>query len=138
MTQNSHRAFISYDALFSILPVVFMIAFILQTMAFTASDASHAMDKRATFNFLTATADYAVKSGAAETDAAGNTVPNWIDQNKLQQLQAEINDNAGNISLSLGESGAGDLCVYRLVVIGDSPQTGKIEKLFVCGDYANS
>ncbi|MFH1221570.1 MAG: hypothetical protein V1492_00620 [Candidatus Micrarchaeota archaeon] len=139
MKRNSHKAFISYDALFSILPVVFLVAFILQVMAFVAADANQVMDKRATFDFLVVTADYAVKSGAAETDAAGNTIPNWLSQQKLQQLQNELNENvARNISLSLGSPGPGSVCIYRLVAVGSSPRSGKIDKLYVCGDYANS
>lgn len=139
-TGNSHKAFISFDALFSILPVVFMVSFIIQSMAIAVSDASYSMEKRAEFNFFVATADYTVKAGAAKQGSTGEyIIPNWIDESLLDSIENEISDphNLGReiVITTEGYSIPEDVtCIYRLVIAGGSkPEDGEIKKLYVCG-----
>lgn len=137
-TKNSRKAFISFDALFSILPIVFMVSFIIQAMAITVSDAAYVMDKRENFNFLVATADYVVKVGAANTDVKGNLIPNWIDEGKLDGIADEIADPHNlnkDVVITTDEYDLpSDMtCIYRLIVVGSRPESGTIEKLYVCG-----
>lgn len=134
--KRSTKAFLSYDALFSILPLVFMIAFILQVMAITITDSNQAMERREASNFLTATADYVVKvSPAVKADAAGNFMPNWIDESILQKLGQNISKSSGRdvlLTTDANKLPAGN-CIYRLVVVGGSrPENGEIKKLYAC------
>lgn len=139
-TGNSHKAFISFDALFSILPVVFMVSFIIQSMAVAVSDAAYSMEKREEFNLLVATADYVVKAGAAKQGSTAEyIIPNWIDDSLLDSIENEISDphNIGReIVITTDEYGIPEdaTCIYRLVVVGGSkPEDGEIKKLYVCG-----
>ncbi len=136
--RNTRNAFISFDALFSILPIIFMVSFIIQTMALTVSDAAYAMEKRESFNFIVATADYVVKTGAAKTGSNGQyIIPNWIDASGLPLIEKEIYEGTGmDIRIAVDEEPpTGDLsCIYRIVVEGgEKPEDGEIKKLYVCG-----
>jgi len=134
--KNSHNGFISFDALFSILPIIFMVSFIIQTMALAVSDASYTMEKRENFNFLVATADYLVKMGASKTDSTGNIIPNWIDSG-FSSIQLDIYEGTGkDVTIAVSDEPPVDDtdCIYRLVVVGGSkPEDGEIKKLYVCG-----
>lgn len=139
-TGNSHKAFISFDALFSILPVIFMVSFIIQTMAIASYDAAYSMEKRQEFNFLVATADYVVKAGAAEQGSTAEyVIPNWIDESMLDSIESEISDphNLGReIVITTEEYNIPEdvTCIYRLIVAGGSKsEDGEIKKLYVCG-----
>ncbi|MEM2909274.1 MAG: hypothetical protein QW590_00925 [Candidatus Bilamarchaeaceae archaeon] len=131
--KHSHRAFVSYDAMFSILPVVFMVSLIIQMMALTISDASYAMSKREKFNLLVTTADYAIKKGAAKSSE--NVIfPNWLDESLIPQLERKLSTEM-NKDITIGFNPQNDkTCVYRLVVVGgERPEEGTIKKLYVCG-----
>ena len=136
MTRNSHKGFVSYDALFSILPVVFTVSFIIQMMAVTVSDASYAMEERANFNFLVATADYLVKVGGAKEVPPEAIAPNWIDSGKFEDVRDGLLANYTQLSsIELVELDSDQIpdngtCIYRLVVVDD---TKEIQKLYVCG-----
>jgi len=135
--KNSARAFISFDALFSILPIVFMVSFIIQMMSLTVSDAAYTMEKRENFNFLVATADYVVKTGSVMQGSTGQYItPNWIDTD-FSEIEYEIYQGTGwDVAIDVGDEPPVDdaTCIYRLVVVGGSrPEDGEIKKLYVCG-----
>lgn len=138
--KNSHKrkAFASYDALLSIMPVMFLLAFVFQIMSFIHNDATDAMRQRELFNFLVVVADYAVKKGAAAEDAQGNLQPNLIDPSKIGLIEDVINKNSRHkimLTLRDGDPPQMQMCIYRVVVEKNSLE---IKKLYVCGDYANS
>jgi hypothetical protein len=134
-----HKAFITYDALFSIIPIMLLAALILQSMAFVNYDGSKAMSKQQTMDFLVATADYVINDGAVKQDSMGNRIPNWIDESRLPAVQSELQGNVSkSINIAVGAKPEGEVCIYRLVLVGPERSTGSIEKLYVCGDYANS
>jgi hypothetical protein len=138
---NFKKAFITYDALLSIMPIMFLIVFIIQVMAYINNDAIYTLQKRELFNFLVAAADYTVKkSDAVAVDSFGNLQPNLIDESKLSNGNPSIIKGVSkfkiDISLKNLDEGPPDdqTCIYRLVVDTNK----KIKKLYVCGEYANS
>ncbi|HGE72715.1 TPA: hypothetical protein ENX78_17895 [Candidatus Poribacteria bacterium] len=140
---NFKKAFITYDALLSIMPIMFLIVFIIQVMAYINNDAIYTLQKRELFNFLVAAADYTVKkSDAVAVDSLGNLQPNLIDGSKLSSVNANISTGVSKFKIDISLSNLKDeppndqTCVYRLVV--NSSNNKEIKKLYVCGEYANS
>ncbi|MEM3541038.1 MAG: hypothetical protein QXF86_02385 [Candidatus Bilamarchaeaceae archaeon] len=139
------RAFLSYDAMFSIMPLLFLVVLVFQLMSLISSDSIYTLQKRELFNTLVAIADYAVKIGLATKDANDNLQPNLIDESKIPFLVLQINNGLENsnsnirkIQISLDTpSSSSQMCIYRLVVV-DSLGGNQIKKLYVCGSYANS
>lgn len=137
---NFKKAFITYDALLSVMPIMFLIVFIIQVMAFINNDAIYTLQNRELFNFLVAVADYTVKkSDAVVLDSLNNLQPNLIDESKLIGVQDKINNGVTKLKIEISLDDPSPLhhyqtCIYRLVV--DSQNN--IRKLYVCGDYANS
>lgn len=140
------RAFVSYDALFSIMPLLFLLLFVFQIIAFLLSDSLYTMQKRELFNTLVAISDYVVKIGAVEKDAYGNFQPNLINEGKIPQLSSIINNGLAmsnskikHIVLSLDNpTSSSQMCIYRLVVVKNELGEKEIKKLYICGDYANA
>ncbi len=131
------KAFVSYDALLSIMPIMFLLAFVFQIMVLIHDDATATLRQKELFNFLVVTADYAVKKGAAVADGQNNLQPNLIDPAKINAIETMVNANSRHrIAISLGDDSPGqmEMCIYRLVVEKNSLET---KKLYVCGDYAN-
>lgn len=132
------RAFVSYDALLSIMPIMFLLAFVFQIMAFIHNDATNTMRNKELFNFLVITADYTVKKGAAAADGQNNLQPNLIDPAKINAIEMMINANSRHrIAIALDDDAPQQMqmCIYRLIVEKNSLE---IKKLYVCGNYANS
>lgn len=130
----NRRGFFSFDALFSIVPILLMLSFVLGTSSFLAHDAAENVHRQQVFDKVVSIADYAVKAGAARTTAEGLRYPNWLEEGRIDAAFSEdLRKRAGlsKLYISLQEPVERfDVCVYRLVVIGDDKQVARI---FVCG-----
>ncbi|MBN1169878.1 hypothetical protein JXA56_02545 [Candidatus Micrarchaeota archaeon] len=124
---SRYKGILSFDAMFSILPMVLMFSFLIQILYFTG-ETNHQQEK---FDKLVSIADYTVKIGAVRSEEKIR-YPNWIEENKLtvsyiDDLQERMKLDSLHIGFVPGE---GLTCIYRLVVTGEDK---KISKLFVCG-----
>ena len=126
--QSQFKGIISFDALFSLIPLLLMFLFLMQMMQAMSEDIMG--EERDTFDKLVSIADYTVKVGAARKEG-GLRYPNWIDGiPDYTDLQERSNLSRLYISLSEPEDDY-SICIYRLVVVGDQK---KIKRVFVCGD----
>lgn len=139
---RSRRAFISFDAMFSLIPVLLMLFYALSAASSLSNDAEMRIGRQVAFDKLVSIADYIVKRGAARADSSGDgsawaAYPNWIDEGALDGMDlASLSGKAGLRSLKIsmdGPSEGEDNCIYRLVVTGPDRGRLRIRRLFVCG-----
>lgn len=136
-TASRSRAFVTFDGLFSIIPALIIILFTMNVANFLTDDSVERMHEQQQFDKLVSIADYVVKQGAVKTGKIGNTdvrYPNWIEQAKVNSALADDLKKRANLkalSIKLGGPGEESVCVYRIVVVGDSKN---ITTLYVCGD----
>ena len=130
------KAFMSFDTLFSILPIVLIVTF---TFSY-----AHAINKEYTANLhvsklhnkLVSVADVTVTKLAAKKDSgleyySRKTYPNWVDQSELDRVnREELKETLNLKELFIGWEKEGSNCIYRVVVFGDEKE---IRQLFVCG-----
>ncbi len=130
---RSERGFISFDALFSMVPVLLMILLATRTAATLSERAQEAAHRQQVFDKLVSVADFTVKSGAVRRDGALR-YPNWLDPAALTPAYTrKMMDSTGlpALSISVGPPQDGyQMCIYRLVAVGDSKE---IRRLSVCG-----
>lgn len=131
---SRYRGFTSFDAMFSIIPVVLMLLFVMDLTSHFVHDAAEKTHKQQVFNKLVSIADYTVKKGAVRK-AGDVKYPNWLDENSIDKHYADdLRYRAGLSHLLISiQKPQKDLstCVYRLVVVGEDR---KIARLFVCGE----
>lgn len=126
------KGFISFDALFSILPIILIVSLAMERSMALARESEEAMHNQQSFDKLVSVADYTVKSGAA-VRSNGIRYPNWIDEGALSEEYAvALKNKTGLESLDITMDGPGGdgTCIYRIVVSG---QQKEIRRLFVCG-----
>lgn len=127
--------FLSFDALFSLLPLVLMLMFIINFSALVADGSASGMHRQAVFDKVASVADYTVKTGYAMVGSDGLKRPNWMREEGIgEEYVAELRERTGLAALEItyGEpEGLHDVCIYRLVVVGE---TKGIAQLTVCGD----
>ncbi len=129
-----HSGFVSFDAMFSLIPILLLTVFLLNIMYYLLHDAVESIEAQERFNKLVLVADYIVKRGGAYEE---NKViyPNLIDPGKLSGLEAELGSKV-HMDLFIGLESEGGIpntdkeCIYRIVVNHNS---GEIDRLFVCG-----
>ncbi|NYZ74413.1 hypothetical protein H0O00_04685 [Candidatus Micrarchaeota archaeon] len=148
---KSSKGVISLDALFSLLPLLIMLVLVMDTEAMIVRQAEDASHRQQVFDKLASVADYTVKIGAVVREG-DIRYPNWVDETNITNAYTthpatptsnsyadSLRERAGLRSLYIGfdgpsdSSGASDssqICIYRLVVVGDDKT---IERLFVCG-----
>ena len=130
---NRCKGMMSFDALFSMLPIVLISIFVIQTISVVGNKVDSQMEQQDLFDKLVSIADYSVKTGLVKaTDSI--RYPNWIadeiDQIYIERLRMKT--GLQRLSISLDEPGENyRICIYRLVVSGEEKQ---ISRLFVCGD----
>lgn len=133
-TQNRFKAFLSFDGMFSTVPVILMLCFVLSISAILAHDAAEKIHRQRVFDRLVSIADYTVKAGAARTTPEGLRYPNWVDESRLTDAYADdLKTRAGLAELQISFSKPGtpfDACIYRIVVAGEDRH---IARIFVCG-----
>jgi hypothetical protein len=125
--------FASFDALLSLVPILLMMLFLMQSASSLTKKAQETAHRQQVFDKLVSAADYTVKIGAARREGAVRH-PNWLDERLLTASYADsLKEKEGLSSLyvSLGAPGDGyAICIYRLVVVGDGKD---MHKLYVCG-----
>jgi len=132
MTPSRYRGFASFDALFSLVPVMLMLFFLLSTGAYLVEEASERMERQVVFDKLVSIADYTMKSGAVVRNGTVR-YPNWLDEKLMDADYVEdLRQRAGleRLHISTGGTAEAAFCLYRLAVVGDDR---KPAKLFVCG-----
>jgi hypothetical protein len=135
MTGTSrYRGFSSFDALFSMVPVLLMMLMLMEISSSLTRAATAQAGRQREFDSLVTIADHTVRSGAA-VRSGGLRHPNWIDAGLIDGDYVEsLRERAGFDSLYISTSapaGAPGQCIYRIVVIGPEK---KIGRLFVCGE----
>ena len=133
---NLSRGFVSFDFMFSIIPLLLMISFTLHVSSHITERTSDYVESQIVFDKIVSIGDYLVKVGGIEKEEYGLSVskryPNWIDEKRLESLDVDgIRRDMGleYLRVSLDEPGEGT-CIYRIVVTGEEKS---IRKLFVCG-----
>ncbi len=136
---NRYKGFVSYDGMFSLIPILLLTVFILNTMNFLIYDSIEKMNSQEKFNLIVVVADYIVKEGGAHKDGE-KVYPNWIDESELDGMKSELPEMRTYLSLPNLEFGLENAdgydgepdktCVYRIVVRG---QDRELDRLFVCG-----
>jgi len=130
------KAFMSFDILFGILPILMMIIYVMNTAQFLSSKSAEARLKQQNFDKLVSVADQLVKKSAVKNSgwSVGEEAvyPNWIDENALNGIDTKsFGKQLGlTFTVALDTRGNGAYCIYRIVVVGDKKE---IRKLFVCG-----
>jgi hypothetical protein len=130
--QSRFKGTMSFDALFSIIPLLLMFVFLLDMMSFIGHDTEQRSHGQDVFDRLVSIADYTVKTGAAKKDDK-ISYPNWIEEQELTSSYTEnlrVRAGLSSLYISLEESGDYQTCIYRLVVTGEQKT---IRRLFVCG-----
>ncbi|MFA5077319.1 MAG: hypothetical protein WC488_02740 [Candidatus Micrarchaeia archaeon] len=132
---NRCKAFLSFDFLFSLIPILLIVSYTLYYASFLQSRAEENLEHQALFNKLVSASDYVVKIGAAKTE--GNffpekkVYPNLIPSEDFSKLQGDLEKRLHFNSLYVSfEEGKGT-CIYRLVVY---EPTNEIRKLYFCGE----
>ncbi|MBU0526902.1 hypothetical protein KKE92_00320 [Candidatus Micrarchaeota archaeon] len=132
-SQSHYRGAISFDTLFSIIPILMIFVLLFQSIQFIGLSTEESSRDQDLFDKLVLAADYTVKSGAAVRD--GNIrYPNWIEEGKISSSYSEglrMRYGLNELFISLDTPEESSMCIYRMVVYGNSK---KISKLFVCGD----
>lgn len=129
--QNQYKGIFSLDAMMSIIPLIMIFVFLMQSMSLVAHSEQERSLGQDVFDRLVSVADYTVKSGLAKHE--GNVrYPNWledkIDQNYVENTRKKAGFSELEISFIEPEKGT---CIYRLVVTG--PQK-KLSKIYFCGE----
>lgn len=134
---NRYRGFASFDALFSILAVLMIILVMLSYFRLKTDEINENMEKQERFDRINEIADYLVRKGAVRTEDLGNgetvVYPNWIDESRYYGIDAgKLGEKSGieNLEISISEKPERGICIYRLVVFGESRE---IRRFYVCG-----
>jgi hypothetical protein len=131
---NCAKGLLSFDALFSILPLLLMIFYILNVVAFVVKNASDSAQQQILFDKVVSVADYAVKHSLAKKSESARW-PNLVrsvelNENELNELKSSLDFK----KLSVGEEPTTGTCVYRLILLESSLGVKQIKKVYVCGE----
>ena len=136
MQNGRYKGIISFDGMFSIIPILLLVVFVLNSMNYLMYDSFDKVTSQEKFNMLVVIADYAVKNpnGAAYVDG-DKVYPNLIEPSKLSGLDDKLASELDMPGLEIildGPNVPSDqkTCIYRIVVNKDD---GEIDRLFVCG-----
>ncbi len=146
---RKRSGFLSYDALFSLIPLVMMLSFVMMLVSGISKESLSGVQGQELFDKLVGIADYSVKSGLAvhsSNDFQGvygssSSQPDYIIHNLVNKSMLtdgyveDLKSASGlkSLEISVGApKGATDdsFCIYRIVVVGNDR---RISRLFVCG-----
>lgn len=131
--RSRYRGFLSFDAIFALLPILLIAAIAMGAAAHVAGEGKGTFERQRLFNRLLSAADYTVKSGAVFREGDVR-FPNWIDAEMLTDDYAEdLRRREGLGFIYIGTATPPSeygTCVFRIVAIGESKTIGR---LFVCG-----
>ncbi len=125
----------SFDALFSILPLVMMLSFVMSLSSSIIDHESSYTNRQEVFDKLVSIADYTVKTGLAIHEGELR-YPNWLDEENPPVSYVEdlrLRSALSRLSITISDPPSENylFCIYRLVVIGKEKT---ITKIYVCGD----
>lgn len=132
---QSKRAFLSFDALFSLLFLCAFMMILIEPVLFYSKAASYKIEDQNTFNTLLLVSEYSMTSSLVkkENDLA---FPNLLDFSKLNPDFVSTLSTKTNLNLSFGDGASGYFCISRLGV--DSTDLS-YKMLKICeGKHANS
>lgn len=146
---RKRSGFLSFDALFSLIPLVMMLSFVMMLVSGISKESLLGMQNQQLFDKLVGIADYSVKAGLAmrssndfrgvyeSASAQGDfIIHNFVNESMLTDSYVEdLRSASGLKSLEISLDApigvtSDSLCIYRLIVIGDDR---RISRLFVCG-----
>lgn len=129
--QNQFKGIFSLDAMMSIIPLIMIFIFLMQSMSLVAGSDKGSSEAQDTFDRLVSVADYTVKSGLAKHEE-NIRYPNWLGENIDPDFVENMRKKAGfsKLEISFVEPEMGT-CIYRLVVIGPEKRPSKI---YFCGE----
>jgi hypothetical protein len=122
---------LSIDAMMSIIPLVLIFIFLMQSMSIAAWSEEERSATQDLFDRLVSVADYTVKSGAARHEG-GIRYPNWV-THVDNEYKEELRKAAGlsRLEISFSEPEGYGLCIYRLVVTSSDR---RISNMYFCGE----
>jgi len=136
MSKGRYKGIISFDGMFSIIPILLLVVFILNTMSYLMYDSIDKVTSQEKFNMLVMIADYAVKNPNGAAYVEGDKVyPNLVEPSKLSGLESNLASELNMPELEIMLDGPNvpsdrKMCIYRIVINKDD---GEIDRLFVCG-----
>jgi len=142
------RAFISFDMMLSILPVVLMVAYTLTYVNFITENSDNLIKKQILHNKLVSVANLVVNDLAAKKmfpdspEPVASIKPNWVDETELAKIDVEdLRKSIGLVKLYVGWKNNDNqiddnldypkTCIYRIVVYAENKE---IRQIFVCGE----
>ncbi len=134
--ESGRRAFVSFDFLFSAIPILLMIFYILSYAHLMQERTGEGLENQVVFDKLVSISNYAVRVGAVKTEGSmfpeKKSIPNLISSGNFSQLERILSSRMRMNSLSIGfEPGPGKQCITRLVV---EESAMDVRKLYFCGD----
>lgn len=136
-SERKCNGFISFDFLFSIIPILLILSYTLSYSSFLEQRAEEKISGQILFDKLVSASSYVVRVGAAKKEGNGfpeaKASPNLISSEDFSAYESQLG-NKLRFSLSIGFEESGfrpkGTCIYRLVV---HEPTRQIRKLYFCG-----
>ena len=126
---NQHKAFLFLDFLFSLLPVILMLALALQLSYKFISESESNLNNQILLNKLISISDYVIRYAAAEKNQ-NFYLPNKISNSEFSSLNMnDLEEKLGISNLYIGFEEQQNTCNCRIVLYEN-----KIEKLYFCGE----
>lgn len=129
---KQHKGIISLDFLFSIIPVILMLVYILGYSSYIVEKSQERIENQILFDKLVSISDYIVKyKGAEKIEYSPNFGNSKVYPNLINNLNFELEnlkEEMGLEKLEIGFSKGKGNCIYRFVVY-----QWEIKKLYVCG-----
>jgi hypothetical protein len=132
---RSKRAFLSFDALFSLLFLCAFMMVLIEPVLFYSKSVAYAIEDQNTLNTLILVSEFCMTSSLVKKE--NNLIfPNLLDFSKLDSSFISTFSTKTNLNLSFGDGASGHLCISRLGV--DSTDLS-YKKLKICeGNHADS
>lgn len=131
MKKNQYKGFFAIENLVVLLVMLLLLLYTLHTIRQVIEGNSEYYNQQTRLDKLVSIADFIVKKGGAE-EGANAIYPNWINEQKLSELQTEeLAERIGLEKLYVGWEADDGTCLYRLVVVGEEKE---IRRLFICGE----
>lgn len=135
---NQSKAFVSFDFLFSIIPILLIVSYSLSFASFLEGRAESKIQGQILFDKLVSASDYAVRVAAAKDEGISfpdkKVYPNLIPSSDFSDLEASLSSRL-RFRLRMGFEEDGFMrkgtCIYRLVVY---EPTMEVRKLYFCGE----
>src|SRR3989338_483387 len=131
------KAFLSFDAMFSILAIVLIVVYAMNANSYLARKATAQLNNQIIFDKLVSIGDYVVNNAGAKKelvylDSSRSIVyPNWVVDEELSSIRMsdiEKQMEVKNLYIGFDNSGNSKNCIFRLIVYGELKE---IRKLYI-------